>query len=54
VIGRNSVETRDVFSRENGVHVMPMLFYLPMILWLGMFGVVESELRPVRTQADEP
>lgn len=25
---------------------MPMLFYLPMILWLGMFGVVQDELRP--------
>jgi len=26
---------------------MPMFFYLPMILWLGMFGVVQDELRPV-------
>lgn len=26
---------------------MPMLFYLPMIFWLGMYGVVQDELCPV-------
>lgn len=31
---------------------MPMLFYLPMILWMGMFDVVQNELRaPVKVKA---
>lgn len=25
---------------------MPMLFYLPMIFWLGIYGVVQDELYP--------
>lgn len=28
---------------------MPMLFYLPMIIWLGMCGVAREQIRaPVR------
>lgn len=25
---------------------MPMLFYLPMIVWLGMIGATQAELYP--------
>ena len=33
---------------------MPMFFYLPMILWLGMCGVVQDELRvPVKVKANK-
>lgn len=32
---------------------MPMLFYLPIILWMGMFEVVQDELcTPVKVKAD--
>jgi len=31
---------------------MPLLFYFPMIVWLGMFGVVQDEIRaPVKIKA---
>lgn len=30
---------------------MPMLFYLPMILWLGMFEVVQDELCAAKAKA---
>ncbi len=26
---------------------MPLLFYLPLIMWTGMFSVAQDELRPV-------
>lgn len=29
---------------------MTLLFYFPMIVWLGMFGVVQHELRPIRVR----
>jgi len=29
---------------------MPMLFYLPVIFWLGMYGVVQNELYPATSQ----
>jgi hypothetical protein len=33
---------------------MPMLFYLPMILWMGMFEVVQNELcAPAKVKADK-
>jgi hypothetical protein len=33
---------------------MPMFFYLPMIFWLGMCGVVQAELRaPVKVKAEK-
>jgi hypothetical protein len=32
---------------------MPMLFYLPMILWLGLMGIAKEELRPIRVKIRE-
>ena len=34
---------------------MPLLFYFPMVIWLGMIGVVQDEMRvPVRARARTP
>lgn len=30
---------------------MPLFFYYPMIVWLGMFGVVQEQMRPLRVKA---
>jgi len=33
---------------------MPMLFYLPMIVWMGMWGAVQDELcAPVKVKANK-
>jgi hypothetical protein len=39
---------------ENARQKMPLLFYLPVILWLGMFEVAREELRaPVKIKTRE-
>ncbi len=30
---------------------MPLLFYLPFIMWAGMFSVAQDELRPAPVKA---
>ena len=30
---------------------MPLFFYLPYIMWVGMFSVTQEDLRPVRVKA---
>jgi len=33
---------------------MPMLLYFPLIIWMGMFGVVQDEMRvPVKAKASQ-
>jgi hypothetical protein len=38
-LGRKSGRSLRTF----GVDVMPLLFYLPIILWMGMLGVTHDE-----------
>lgn len=30
---------------------MPLFFYIPLIVWLGMCAAVQSEMRPVAAKA---
>jgi hypothetical protein len=30
---------------------MPLLFYFPMIVWLGMFAAAQEQMRPVPVKA---
>ena len=30
---------------------MPLLFYLPIIIWLGALGAVQDAMRPVKVKA---
>ncbi len=30
---------------------MPLLFYLPFIIWTGLFAVTQGELRPLLVKA---
>jgi hypothetical protein len=41
---------RGSFQRTEGeVQKMPMLFYLPLIVWIGLFEVAQDEMRiPVK------
>lgn len=33
---------------------MPMLFYLPIILWMGMWGVAQDEFcAPIKAKAEK-
>jgi hypothetical protein len=33
---------------------MPLLFYLPMIVWMGFCGIAQDELRPAKAKAKVP
>jgi hypothetical protein len=33
---------------------MPMFFFLPMILWLGMVGPARNDMRPATLKAKAP
>jgi hypothetical protein len=42
------------FSTRTGTRgdAMPLLFYLPMIIWLGVLGAAQDEMRvPVKVKA---
>jgi len=40
--GRGAV----LFSEPNAKYKMPVLFYLPLIIWMGLFEVAQNEMRP--------
>jgi hypothetical protein len=33
---------------------MPLFFYLPIIIWMGLFGIARDEMRPVKVKAKSP
>ena len=36
---------RVAFPNRNARNKMPLLFYFPLIIWMGMLGAMQDELR---------
>ena len=44
---RAQTSARFFFSEPNARCKMPLLFYLPLIIWTGLLDVTQSEMRPL-------